>query len=209
MSINDAVRFNEPILHRLLLQKPQVNLARSSSTRMWLVSICAGLTILQSAMTDAFASLFIALAAVTGALLTEFLIDDLSMRRFIREGGRPQDGQSGAYRDGSAIASALVLTLLLPNTIHPLFAFLGAVFAMLVLKHSFGGLGTNWVNPALGTWLFIRVGWPGAFSDALKDSALSILTATLSGGGAGYHGNFERRFFPAGHPGCLLDFIIE
>jgi electron transport complex protein RnfD len=144
---------------------------------MWLVSLCAGLTILQSALTDAFASLFIALAAVAGALLTEFLIDDISMRRFIREGGRPKEGQSGAYRDGSAIASALVLTLLLPNTIHPLFAFLGAVFAMLVLKHSFGGLGTNWVNPALGAWLFIRLGWPNAFSVALKDSFL--------GGGVG------------------------
>jgi electron transport complex protein RnfD len=182
MLINNAVRFQGPVPQRLLLQKPQVNLARSSSTRMWLVSICAGITILQSALTDGFASLFIALAAVAGALLTEFFIDDLSMRRFIREGGRPQEGQRGAYRDGSAIASALILTLLLPNQIHPIFAFLGAMFAMLVIKHSFGGLGTNWVNPALGGWLFIRLGWPNAFSVALKDSSLSVLTANLSEG---------------------------
>jgi electron transport complex protein RnfD len=141
---------------------------------MWLVSFCAGITILQSALTDAFASLFIALAAVTGALLTEFFIDDISMRRYMREGGRPQEGH-GTYRDGSAIASALVFSLLLPNQIHPLFAFLGAVFAMLVITYSFGGLGTNWGNPALGAWLFFRVGWPGAFSGALKDSSLGIL----------------------------------
>jgi electron transport complex protein RnfD len=152
---------------------------------MWLVSICAGITILQSAMTDGFASLFIALAAVTGALLTEFLIDDISMRRFIREGGRSHTGY-GAYRDGSAITSALILTLLLPNQIHPLFAFLGAVFAMLVLKHSFGGLGANWVNPALGAWLFIRLGWPTAFSEALKGSFLSVTDARLHNGPAGF-----------------------
>jgi electron transport complex protein RnfD len=82
-------------------------------------------------------------------------------------------------RDGSAVASALVLALLLPNHIHPLFAFLGAVFAMAVIKHSFGGLGANWVNPALGAWLFIRFGWPRAFDNALQGSILSVPAASL------------------------------
>ncbi|GHV75613.1 hypothetical protein AGMMS49942_04340 [Spirochaetia bacterium] len=179
MQVNNTIRFQGPVLQHLLFQKPQVNLARSSSIRMWLVSICAGLTILQSALTDSFASLLIAVAAVTGALLTEFIIDDQSVRRIILEGDLPKRGRGFASRDGSAIASALVLTLLLPNTIHPLFAFLGAVFAMLVIKHSFGGLGTNWLNPALGAWLFIRIGWPGVFSLALQNSSLSLLTASL------------------------------
>ncbi|GHV30983.1 hypothetical protein AGMMS4952_18830 [Spirochaetia bacterium] len=179
MPVNNTIQSRGPFPQGLLLQKPQVNLIRSSSTRMWLVSLCAGITILQSALTDAFSSLFIALAAVSGALLTEFLIDDISMRRFIREGGRSRENQSGTYRDGSAITSALVLTLLLPNTIHPLFAFLGAVFAMLALKHSFGGLGTNWVNPALGAWLFIRFSWPGSFSAALMEFSPDVLAANL------------------------------
>jgi electron transport complex protein RnfD len=144
---------------------------------MWMVSGCALLAILQSSMTDSFASLLIALSAVTGALLTEILIDDISLRCFIRNGGSPHTGLSGMYRDGSGVVSALVLTLLLPNQIHPIFAFLGAVFAMAVVKHSFGGLGCNWVNPALGAWLFIRVGWPGAFAGALQDSSF-ILPAT-------------------------------
>jgi electron transport complex protein RnfD len=84
------------------------------------------------------------------------------------------------YWDGSGVASALVLTLILPNQIHPIFAFLGAMFAMVVVKHSFGGLGCNWVNPALGAWLFIRFGWPGAFTDALKDSAFTIPVTSLA-----------------------------
>jgi electron transport complex protein RnfD len=182
VSVNNTIRFQGPILQHLLFQKPQVNLARSSSTRMWLVSICAGLTIIQSALTESFASLILAVAAVAGALLTEFIIDDQSVRRFILEGDVPNRGRGFAARDGSAVASALVFTLLLPNTIHPLFAFLGAVFAMLVIKHSFGGLGTNWVNPALGAWLIIRLGWPGAFSLALQNSSLSVLAASLHDG---------------------------
>ncbi|GHV80135.1 hypothetical protein AGMMS49944_19260 [Spirochaetia bacterium] len=182
MPVNNTIRFQGPILQHLLFQKSQVNLARSSSTRMWLVSICAGLTCIQSAFTDSMASLLLAAAAVTGALLSEFIIDDLSMRH-IMDGGRPRWGLGFASRDGSAVASALVLSLLLPHTIHPLYAFLGALFAMLVIKHSFGGLGTNWVNPALGAWLFIRFSWPGAFSAALQDSSLRILHTALSGQG--------------------------
>jgi electron transport complex protein RnfD len=62
----------------------------------------------------------------------------------------------------------MVLTLLLPNHINPVYAALGAAFAMVVVKHSFGGLGSNWVNPALGGWLFIRFSWPQSFARALE-----------------------------------------
>ncbi|AEF86502.1 putative membrane protein [Treponema primitia ZAS-2] len=158
-------------------QKPQINLARSTSARMWLVSICAGFTILQSSLTDGFSSMFIALFAVLGALMAELLISHVS--------GRTIPG--AVFQDGSAVASALILTLLLPNHIHPFLAFLGALFAMLVVKHSFGGLGTNWVNPALGGWLFVRFGWPGAFNAALEGSSLGVLTNSLNAGAA--HGS--------------------
>jgi electron transport complex protein RnfD len=143
---------------------------------MWLVSMCAALAILQSSLNDSFGSFVVALAAVSGALFAEFLLDTVSGRRFV---GGP--GQSGAYRDGSAVTSALTLTLLLPNQIHPGFAFLGAIFAMTVVKHSFGGLGTNWVNPALGAWLFIRFSWPGAFANALGDSPPGFFAENLAG----------------------------
>jgi electron transport complex protein RnfD len=52
------------------------------------------------------------------------------------------------------------------------YAFLGAVFAMAVVKHGFGGLGANWLNPAAGAWLFVRFSWPWVFSGALEGSPL-------------------------------------
>jgi electron transport complex protein RnfD len=145
---------------------------------MCLVSACAGLAILQSSLSDSGASLFVALAAVGGALLTELLIDAASGRLFARPWA---ESPWGNYRDGSAVASALVLTLLLPNRIPPVFAFLGAVFAMTVIKHSFGGLGANWANPALGAWLFVRFSWPAAFANALGDSPLRFFAENPSG----------------------------
>jgi electron transport complex protein RnfD len=41
------------------------------------------------------------------------------------------------------------------------------IFAMTAIKYSFGGLGSNWLNPAVGGWLFIRFSWPDVFGRAL------------------------------------------
>ena len=164
------------LLERRLSQQPQINLARSTSGRMWLVSVCAFLVVIQSSLTDSFASLLVALSAVTAAVLTEFLITYKSGRTYI-------------LRDGSAVASALVLALLLPNQIFPVYAAAGAVFAMAVVKHSFGGLGSNWLNPAAGGWLFIRFSWPGAFKAALENSPLSLLGESVNRGVSSLQGS--------------------
>jgi electron transport complex protein RnfD len=147
--------------------RPQVNLARSTTGRMWLVALCAALGILQSAATDGGASLFIALAAVFSAALAELLV-----------GWKDRRGLG----DGSAAASALILSLLLPNQLSPVFAALGAFFAVVVIKYNFGGLGANWLNPALGSWFFIRISWPRAFERALDFSAFSLLGESLGRG---------------------------
>jgi len=68
----------------------------------------------------------------------------------------------------------LILTLLLPNHISPSYAALGAIFAIAVVKHSFGGLGSNWLNPAAGGWVFVRLSWPSLFSRALEGSPLEL-----------------------------------
>ncbi|GHV43604.1 hypothetical protein AGMMS49546_25680 [Spirochaetia bacterium] len=164
-----------------LNQKPQVNLARPTAVRMWLVCLCAGLAIIQSSWTDQLVSLGIASVALGLAILTELLI--LYYAR-----NQDSGNSSGRITDGSAAASALVLTLLLPNTVHPVYAGLGAVFAMLVIKHSFGGLGSNWVNPALAGWLFVRFSWPLAFGKALEGSPLWNLPGSLKTGFFGPHG---------------------
>jgi electron transport complex protein RnfD len=68
----------------------------------------------------------------------------------------------------------MILSLMLPNLINPVFVFLGTAFAIVVVKYSFGGLGSNWLNPALGGWLFMRFSWPAAFIKALEGQEVSI-----------------------------------
>ncbi|MDR0301667.1 MAG: RnfABCDGE type electron transport complex subunit D [Treponema sp.] len=148
-------------------QKPQINISCPSTGRMWLVSVCAFLCVLQSALTDNGQSLIIAVAAVFTAIIIELL---LTWRQF----------GASKIKDGSAAATALILSLLLPNQIHPVYAALGAAFAIVVVKYSFGGLGSNWLNPALGGWLFIRFSWPSVFVNALENHASEMTVSGLS-----------------------------
>jgi len=153
-------------------QKPQINIARSTAGRMWLVNLCAFMVVLQSSFTDSYSSLFIAMSTVFASVLTEFLI-------------LLKSGRERAIMDGSAVASALILTLLLPNRISAVNAAAGAVFAIAVIKHSFGGLGSNWLNPAAGGWLFIRFSWPVSFTSALEGTPLSVIGESVREGGYG------------------------
>jgi electron transport complex protein RnfD len=136
---------------------------------MWLVSLCAFLVVIQSSLNDTFSSFLVALVAVITAVLTEFLV--------LHERGRMK-----ALKDGSAVTTALILALLLPNGISPAYAAMGAIFAIAVIKHSFGGLGSNWLNPAAGGWLFVRFSWPAAFERSLEASPLSALSEGLNQG---------------------------
>jgi len=145
----------------ILLQKPQINVSVPSAGRMWLVCGCAFLCILQSAFNDGGKTLIIAFTAFFSALITELLF---TWRKY----------RTAKIKDGSAATTAMILSMLLPNQIHPVFVFLGAAFAVLVVKYSFGGLGSNWLNPALGGWLFIRFSWPSAFTNAFNGSTPSI-----------------------------------
>jgi len=106
---------------------------------------------MQSSLSDGGKSFIVAFTAFFTAVLIEFLLTCRVSR-------------AAKIKDGSAAATALILSLLLPNDIHPVYVIFGTAFAIAVVKYSFGGLGANWLNPALGGWLFIRFSWPDAFS---------------------------------------------
>ena len=150
-----------------LIHRPQINISFSASKRMWFVFSCALVCIIQSALNDSGRSLMIAFAALVITLTAELLFT-WKKSRFNK------------IKDGSAAATAMVLALLLPNQIHPMYASFGALFAIVIVKYSFGGLGSNWLNPALGGWLFIRFSWPQVFNSALEASAGGVVVGAAS-----------------------------
>ena len=60
-------------------------------------------------------------------------------------------------KDGSAAVTGLLLALCLPASVPLYVPVLGSVFAILVVKCLFGGLGKNFMNPALAARCFLLI----------------------------------------------------
>lgn len=72
--------------------------------------------------------------------------------------------------DLSAVVTGLLLALNLPVTIPYWVAALGGVFAILVVKMLFGGLGQNFMNPALAARCFLVISFPALMTDFTYDT---------------------------------------
>jgi electron transport complex protein RnfD len=66
--------------------------------------------------------------------------------------------------DLSAVVSGLLLALVLPPSVPLWMAALGAVFATVVVKEFFGGIGANVFNPALTGRAFLLMSFPAAIT---------------------------------------------
>ena len=72
--------------------------------------------------------------------------------------------------DMSAVVTGLLLALNLPVSIPLWMAALGGVFAILVVKMLFGGLGQNFMNPALAARCFLLISFPSQMTNFACDA---------------------------------------
>lgn len=72
--------------------------------------------------------------------------------------------------DLSAVVTGLLLALNLPATLPWWEAVLGSVFAIVVVKCMFGGLGQNFMNPALGARCFLLIAFAANMTNFTIDS---------------------------------------
>ena len=66
--------------------------------------------------------------------------------------------------DLSAVVTGILLAFNLPVSIHPVMAGIGGVVAIVVVKQMFGGLGQNFVNPALTARIVLMASFPSQMS---------------------------------------------
>ncbi len=82
----------------------------------------------------------------------------------------------GLYRkkttitDLSAVVTGLLLAINLPVGVPWWVGVMGAVFAILVVKMLFGGLGQNFMNPALAARCFLVISFPALMTDFTCDA---------------------------------------
>lgn len=91
-------------------------------------------------------ALILILVTVATTVLTEFLYEKL-MHKPVTIG------------DYSAVVTGLLLALNLPPAAPWWIGVIGGIFAILVVKMLFGGLGQNFMNPALGARCFLLISY--------------------------------------------------
>lgn len=81
--------------------------------------------------------------------------------------------------DGSAALTGLLLALNLSSTFPIWMAVLGSVFAIIIVKQLFGGLGQNFMNPALGARCFLMVSFAGKMTSFTYDGVTGATPLAL------------------------------
>lgn len=116
-------------------------------------------------------ALWVIMATVVTSIITEALMQKLR-------------GKPVTINDWSAVVTGLLLAMNLPAfKMNPLeFQFylpiIGAVFAIAIAKHAFGGLGHNFINPALAARAFLMSGWMGRMTGYTVPKLHTISQAT-------------------------------
>ncbi|MBP3260924.1 RnfABCDGE type electron transport complex subunit D [Pseudobutyrivibrio sp.] len=88
-------------------------------------------------------------------------------------------GKKSTIKDLSAVVTGLLLALNLPHTLPVWQAVLGSVFAIVVVKMLFGGLGQNFMNPALGGRVFLLISFAATMTNFEYDGVASATPLAL------------------------------
>ncbi len=102
-------------------------------------------------------ALFIILASIGAAVLTELLFCLVTRRKI-------------TIFDGSAAVTGMLLALCLSPNTPVILPVIGSVFAILVVKCCFGGLGRNFINPALAARCFLLLSFSNGMTNYPVDA---------------------------------------
>lgn len=105
-------------------------------------------------------ALIVIISSVVSCVLSE-VIFDLIAKKPVSVG------------DLSAVVTGLILALNMPPEIAWWVPFIGGVFAIIVVKMLFGGIGQNIMNPALGARCFLLISFASRMTDFTVDGVSS------------------------------------
>ncbi len=192
-SVTDQIR---------VTSSPQFHDEASTTRIMWSVTFC----LLPAAAWGVYAfgvySLWVMLFAAAAAVGTELVI--------ARAMGRD------TLHDGSAVLTGLLIGMNMPPEVPLAIPVIASVFAIAVVKWTFGGLGTNWMNPALAGRVFVFFSWTGEMTSWTYPRTLGPVdgtsAATLLGNvksgvveSGGSIGNPVRYLSDVGFPRSAMD----
>lgn len=98
-----------------------------------------------------FRAALVMLTAIVSCFVFEFLYTKLVRKK-------------SAVGDLSAIVTGVLIGLNMPSTIPLWMVVIGSAFAIIIVKQLYGGIGKNFMNPALAARCFMIIAWAGAMS---------------------------------------------
>ena len=102
-------------------------------------------------------ALILIIVTVASTVLTEYLFEKICKKKV-------------TIGDYSAVVTGLLLALNLPASAPWWIGVIGGVFAILVVKMLFGGLGQNFMNPALGARCFLLISFTSIMTNFYCDA---------------------------------------
>lgn len=142
---------------------PHVRCGVSTKNLMYDVAIAMLPATIWGVMQFGIYSLIVVVATVLSCVLSEYLFETLMHKPV-------------TISDGSALVTGMILGLNMPPAIPLWMPILGGVFAIIVVKQLYGGLGQNWMNPALAARCFMLISFAQAmtkFTDPVTDAVAS------------------------------------
>ena len=135
----------------IVSSSPHVRTNKDTSYIMKQVVIALLPAILAALFFFRLSALNVIFFCVTGSVGAEFLCQKISK-------------QESTIGDFSAVVTGLLLAFNVPASLPWWMCLLGAAFAIIVVKMVFGGIGNNFVNPALAARAFLLASFPVAMT---------------------------------------------
>jgi Na+-translocating ferredoxin:NAD+ oxidoreductase subunit D len=145
---------------------PHLRADDSIAKIMWTVNIALAPAALFGAYWFGMNALMIMIAGIVSAMAFEYLVQKLRKKTI-------------TINDGSAFLTGLLLAMCLPPTVPVYMPVVGSFIAIVIAKHSMGGLGYNIFNPAHIGRAALMVSWPVAMTtwSALKVSGVDVVSS--------------------------------
>lgn len=140
----------------------------NSSTRRIMLDVCIALlpACIFGIVNFGMRALAVLVVSVITCVVSEYLFEYF-MHRPITVG------------DLSAVVTGLLLGINMPHTIPLWIVMLGSVFAIIVVKQLFGGLGQNFMNPALAARCFLLISFAGRMTSFTYDGVTGATPLAL------------------------------
>ena len=165
----------EPQMKLFVGSSPHIRSEATVSTVMRDVVIALIPTLLAGIYFFGFRALLVTLVSVIFAVGSEYIYEKLTHRPI-------------TIKDYSAVITGMLLAFNVPVTIPYWMVALGSMFAIIIVKQLYGGLGMNFMNPALAARAALMASFPTAManyvapnsgiSNLINSSTYSSLDAT-------------------------------